>query len=172
MTRPFAIFQITTLLLLFSAVCAAQTTSVSPCVPPTASNVVRWVASYSKTGTSSAITIQQPATGGGTNYVQCVAVSCELACTVAFSQNGTAASTTALTVNSINSAMPNVTAFRDSNAGSGTALVTWSQGAASTVTYIVEAVLNQNTTANNFTTTVTMSSGAITIGVKGYQANP
>jgi len=168
----FEKLRITTLALLFSALSFAQSSSVSPCVPPTGSNITRWFTSYSKTGTSSAVTVQKPATGGGTQYVQCVTVSCELACTVAFSQNGTAASATALTVNGLNAATPGLTAWRDSNAGAGTALASWPQGAASATTYIIEAVLTQNSTANNFTTTVTMASGAIGVGVKGYQVGP
>lgn len=168
----FANLRTITLCLLFSAVSFAQSLAVSPCVPPNGSNVVRWVTSYSKTGTSSAVTVQQIAALGAPQYVQCVTVSCELACTVAFSQNGTAASSTALAVNSLNNATPTLTAWRDSNVGAGTALASWSQAAATTTTYIIEAVLNQMSTANNFTTTVTMSSGAIGVAYKGYQLNP
>jgi len=151
-------------LAIFAGLAAAQ------CTPPSWAGG-RWSTTYTKTGTASAITFQHP--GNSSNlqvFPQCIYVYCELACTVTFSQDGTAATTTALTVNSLGGSTPQVKAYRDSNAGSGTAISpAMNQAAASGSTYVIGKVLDVNLTSNNLTVTVAMSSGVIQVLAMGYQ---
>lgn len=151
-------------LALWAGLAAAQ------CTPPSGAGG-RWSTTYTKTGTASTITLQHPGDNGNLAiYPQCVYVYCALACTVTFSQDGTAATATALTVNPIGGSTPLVKAYRDSDAGAGTTISpAFNQAAATGSTYVINKILNVNLTSNNLTVAVAMASGQIQVQAVGYQ---
>lgn len=82
------------------------------------------------------ITIQQPSSGARSVRFEAATLYCSVACEVTLERDGSAASSTALTVNKLaGSAVPNPTvqAFSSSNVGSGTVLARYNVPAGSTL---------------------------------------
>ncbi len=83
-----------------------------------------YVAAHS--GTADAVTVQQPATGAKNVRFRGALVSCSANCTITLSQNGAAATTTALAPTPLNLSPPSATkAFSASNVGAGTTIRTY-----------------------------------------------
>lgn len=110
--------------------------------------------------TSEKVTVQQPTSA--TKRVSFIAASvyCSVECTVALERGGTAASTTSLTANKVNSDSPSATAaaFHTSNVGSGTTLTTYTVAAGGTLTLDITRMRLDLTSQNNFTVVVTSGS--------------
>src|SRR5205823_1118990 len=101
------------------------------------------------------VTIQAPGTSGAqsakTLYLKSASITCAVSCDVTVERDGTAASTTALTINPLNrlDAASVASAFRSSNVGSGTVLSVVTVAAGTTARYDLSGkTLNA---AENFT---------------------
>lgn len=154
--------RLTSLLLCALAILDAQ----NPLVPGTYDRENRYeLIRNDTTATAEALTVQQPASTPGLNVqFELYYLSCSMACNVTISQNGTAATTTALTPTPLNGAPPaTVSGFRSSNVGSGTTLNTYYVAAGGTLALdLTKFYLNRNQgTAANLTFTVASASGTI-----------
>jgi hypothetical protein len=119
--------------------------------------------------TSAKLTLQSPASGAANVRPQLVTVSCSVACTIVISQNGTAATTTSGTVNTLGPWPDSVTlAYVDSNAGTGTQIyptILLAAGASRDID-VSGIELGKNSTAKNFSVAIAGSSGNMYAGIK------
>jgi hypothetical protein len=132
--------------------------------------VPRYIAYKATTSTTSEKVTVQQVTGGQSKTVHFdrVVVQCTTACVVTLSQNGTAATATALTITPINlSTNTRSVAFSGSDVGTGTVLSTYNNPAAGLLTLDVSQLyLSRNaSSANNFTVGVTCASGDVKIQI-------
>jgi len=126
----------------------------------------RYQANYTATSaTSSVVTVQQAATGQKTIFFEAAWVYCSAVCSFTLEQRGTAATTTALTISSLNQSPPSTaTAFRSSNVGTG-GYVSTAYNLAAGQTFVLnlsQMFLNQNGgTAQNISIRDTSATGTI-----------
>lgn len=124
---------------------------------------------YKETSLSSAaevITLQQPSTGAKNVYPTDGSVYCSVDCIITFEKNGTAATTTALAVNSLqdNAPTPSATAFSASNVGTGTVINKLNITAGNTQPLdFVGMGLSDNNTAKNYTMRTNSISGTVRV---------
>jgi hypothetical protein len=143
--------------LLFGVLCYAQ----APLVPGLHDTDNRYEAIHTSASGGEALTVQQPANTTYAVQFEVAAIYCSVACTVAISQNGTAATGTALATTALNgSPTSTATAWSASNVGSGTALYIYHVAATTTLTLdLTKFILNRGQgTASNFTITTSGTS--------------
>lgn len=128
--------------------------------------------SYSIQATTTKLTLQQPATGGGNVITGNFAtVYCAAAQTATESWNGTAATATAGTIvkNIGTFAAPLATAWTGSNVGSGTAGKVWNIPAGQTLTLNLSGIrLGPTGTATNYTIA---TNGSCTISIDWFEGS-
>lgn len=115
------------------------------------------------------VTVQQPATGSLWVEMEYAQVYCSVACVVTISRDGTAATTTAATPNSLNGGVTaTAKAFIDSDAGSGTTVLAVNVAAGETIGVNLDGMLleDNNSTANNLTIQTGAISGDASIYIR------
>lgn len=120
---------------------------------------------YSVSASTTAVTIQQPATGGAQVQGSQVSIYCAAAQTATPSWNGTAATATAGTIKNSPSTInaPRLTAWTGSNVGAGTSGTVYNVPAGSERIFDISDVFLGNTgTASNYTWT---TNGTCTISI-------
>lgn len=126
----------------------------------------RYQANYTATSaTSSVVTVQQIASGTKTVFFEAAWVYCSAACSFTLEQRGAGATTTALTIASLNQSPPSaVAAFRSSNVGTG-GYVSNAYNLTAGQTFVLnlsQMYLNQNGgTAQNLSIRNTSATGTI-----------
>ena len=117
-----------------------------------------------------AITIQQPASGSKKVTLQSANLYCENACTVTLEKDGTAASSTAGTVVTLDESRNDsatATVWVNSNVGSGTTIYTYVLSAGQQITIDLEdIVMVGDGTGNNVTLRTASTTGDIKRGIK------
>jgi hypothetical protein len=110
---------------------------------------------------SDAVTVQG-ATNSNAVHMKGASVSCSVACTITITQNGTAATATALTITPYNlSPVPTVKAFSGSNASGGQVIgvYTISAGAGNTWIDLTAHQISRGTANSNITVSTSSISG-------------
>lgn len=109
---------------------------------------------YIATANTTALTVQQPATGANQVLLEIASVYCASASTITPSWNGTAATTTTLAlIKAVGTqAAPLSTAWSASNVGNGTTGVVYNVPAAGERDFLLtDIILGTNGTASNYT---------------------
>lgn len=130
-------------------------------------------ASYNVALSSSAgvLTLQMPASGAPRVQFLGLSVTCSAACTFTIEANGTAASSTPLTIRNVNPSNPNarstlITAWSNSNVGVGTVIKNYRLDAAGTMTFNMQNVQMQgNGTSVNYTIRSNSFTGQFVVNV-------
>lgn len=133
-------------------------------------SVPRYITYKATTSTTSERVTVQQVTGGKSNQVHFdkIYVQCTVACVFTLSQNGTAATATALAITPVNlSADTRSIAFSGSNVGTGTVLATYNIAAGAGFLYDASALYlgRGSNSSNNLTVGVTGASGDIKIQI-------
>lgn len=153
-------------LALFLVVCAQPNASAQP-------KILRYSAFHSSSlsSASTAVTVQQPASGGRRFIFRTGWVYCSVACTVTLRVDGTAASGTALTmVGSDLDVLPvsKALAFYDSNVGSGMTVLTFDIAAGADKNIDLTGYeMNVSSTAVNLTLSTNSITGTVKILITG-----
>lgn len=120
-------------------------------------------------GAAEKVTIQQPATGAKRVRILYVTGYCSVACTLTFSRDGTAATTTALAPVAISGlgATSTVSGFHTSNVGAGTTIsIPFQLAAGAVVTFDTVGIgLEGNGTTNNFSVATSSITGNVSIQI-------
>ena len=120
----------------------------------------------SLTAAACAVTIQQPASGSQWVDFDYAEIFCSVACVVTISRDGTAATATAATENSLNGGVTaTAVGFIDSDVGAGTTIrtVNIAAGATRTVDLTGLVLENDDTTTNNLTLQTNAITGDATV---------
>lgn len=121
----------------------------------------------SLSGAGTALTIQQPASGGKLVTLESVQVYCSVTCVVSQAANGTAATATAGTANALLPARTPAaaTVWTASNVGAGTAqggVLNLSAGATQAID-VSKIVLGPSGTGSNYTVSIASVTGTVNI---------
>jgi hypothetical protein len=141
---------------------------------PSGKTLAVYIAARESSGTTEKLTIQQPASGSKRVRFISAYVYCSAGCTVTQSRNGTAATSTSLTVGKINPEStpngPTATAWHTSNVGSGTSiggnLTLDSTNAYQAILDLDGIYMMDDGTAINYTIAVSATSGTNRIVIK------
>lgn len=121
----------------------------------------------SLSGAAEVVTVQQPASGKLIEFVG-VSVDCTVACAFTIERNGTAATTTSLTVVNVNPSetSPTAVAFSGSNSTGGTVIGRYSLAAGGAAVIDLRAVKIQATHVNkNLTIRTNSITGTVDINI-------
>lgn len=117
----------------------------------------RFFVYYDASGLSAAdatLTLQQPSSGSKWVFLETFRIYCSVACVLTISRDGTAATTTAATENSLNGGeTASATAFTASNVGAGTTIDVIEVAAGETLSIDLNRLFleDDDSTANNIT---------------------
>lgn len=142
---------------------------------PTWAQNIRWSGTTGDiTTTSLTATIQQPATAAKAVALESAVIYCANACTITQAQNGTGATTTAVSLVALTNTSGTIktTFFKSSNVGAGTAVAgTYRLAAGQTMVLDLSRISLPNTSAItvNYSVTAASSSGVINITFIGSE---
>ena len=131
------------------------------------------IKSTSLSNSAETLTVQQTSTNNVSAGFEWVTVNCSAACVIAFSQNGTAATGTALTPTRINNSPPSqLTGYRSSNVGSGTTLSSFSLSSGLWTFDIRAFYIGGGGTAQNFSVSCTIATSGTCAITMQWKENP